>query len=202
MSNAILTEQDQASISGPRSMKTPGDVDWCWQTVSALQSMWKSLDLDFERYQRAWQDAEYHSIWEKIPPDNPYGSKEAMLERLQVGDEATARARVAANAIPARPLGGRGGRRNGHAGDQQVAYAKTNAEYLTARIARDRPDIWERMKNGEFSSVAAAAREAGISVNNPKRVALSDPETVAQALRRHFDGDQLKDLIRALQKTQ
>lgn len=36
------------------------------------------------------------------------------------------------------------------------------SDYLTARIARDRPDVLERMKRGEFSSVAAAAREAGI----------------------------------------
>ena len=31
-----------------------------------------------------------------------------------------------------------------------------------ARIARDRPDILERMKAGEFTSVREAAREAGI----------------------------------------
>ena len=31
-----------------------------------------------------------------------------------------------------------------------------------ARIARDRPDILERMKAGAFTSVRQAAREAGI----------------------------------------
>jgi len=38
----------------------------------------------------------------------------------------------------------------------------TNPEYLAARIARDRPDILERMKAGEYPSVRAAAIEAGI----------------------------------------
>jgi hypothetical protein len=38
----------------------------------------------------------------------------------------------------------------------------TNADYLTARIARDHKDILERMKAGEFSSVRQAAIEAGI----------------------------------------
>lgn len=33
----------------------------------------------------------------------------------------------------------------------------TNASYLTSRIARDRPDILERMKAGEFTSVRKAA---------------------------------------------
>jgi hypothetical protein len=30
-------------------------------------------------------------------------------------------------------------------------------DYLTSRIARDRPDVLERMKAGEFPSVRAAA---------------------------------------------
>lgn len=38
----------------------------------------------------------------------------------------------------------------------------TNADYLVARIARDRPDILERMKAGEYTSVLQAARDAGI----------------------------------------
>ena len=109
MNRLALSEQDQASLSGPRDMKEPGELAWCWQTISALQSMWKSLDLDYERYQRVWKEAEVHALWEKIPPDNPYGTKEAMLERLQVGDEEEARARVAANAIPARALNRNGG---------------------------------------------------------------------------------------------
>lgn len=40
--------------------------------------------------------------------------------------------------------------------------AGRGADYLTARIARDRPDILERMKAGEFRSVRQAAIEAGI----------------------------------------
>jgi hypothetical protein len=37
-----------------------------------------------------------------------------------------------------------------------------SAEYLVARIARDRPDVLERMKAGEFQTVWAAAREAEV----------------------------------------
>lgn len=36
------------------------------------------------------------------------------------------------------------------------------ADYLTKRIARDRPDILQKMKDGEFKSVRAAAKAAGI----------------------------------------
>lgn len=43
---------------------------------------------------------------------------------------------------------------------------QNHASYLTARIARDHPEILQRMKKGEFKSVRAAAIEAGI-VNVP-----------------------------------
>ncbi|HLF04102.1 MAG TPA: hypothetical protein VI855_02665, partial [Dehalococcoidia bacterium] len=53
---------------------------------------------------------------------------------------------------------------------------------------------------GEFSSVAAAAREAGILVKNPKRVVLRDDvAVVATALKHHYTPDQLHALIEALQ---
>jgi hypothetical protein len=89
-----------------------------------------------------------------------WARKEAMLERLQMGDEEAARARVAAQAIPARAVPARVRGKNGQfshsAGRHYGSRGGAHADYLTARIARDRPDIWERMKNGEFTSVAAA----------------------------------------------
>jgi hypothetical protein len=50
-------------------------------------------------------------------------------------------------------------------GDDNVIPTKAqgnSATYLSRRIARDRPDILQRMKDGEFPSVRAAAIEAGI----------------------------------------
>lgn len=45
---------------------------------------------------------------------------------------------------------------------KHYGYYGNDASYLAGRIARDRPDILERMKAGEFKSVRAAAIEAGI----------------------------------------
>ena len=45
---------------------------------------------------------------------------------------------------------------------REKAQAGNRSDYLVARIARDRSDILERMKAGEFTSVREAAREAGI----------------------------------------
>ena len=48
---------------------------------------------------------------------------------------------------------------------------RTSSDYLISRSARDRPDILERMKHLEYSSVAEADRDAGIGVAQPlKRV--------------------------------
>jgi hypothetical protein len=41
--------------------------------------------------------------------------------------------------------------------------------YLLRRLARDRPDILARLKNGEFASVRDAAREAGIITRSRPR---------------------------------
>lgn len=46
--------------------------------------------------------------------------------------------------------------------DEISSQQGTSPSYLTRRIARDRPDIIQRMKAGEFTSVHAAAKEAGI----------------------------------------
>ncbi len=71
-----------------------------------------------------------------------------------------------------------------------------NAKYGTARIARDHPAILERMQAGEFPSVHAAAKEAGIA---KRRVSVPcDPIGAARILSRHFDRDQIRALIEAL----
>ena len=186
----MVSEQTEASMTGPRAMKTPGDPLWCWQTVSALETMWKDLDLDAVRYSQIWAEAEEHKVWEKIPYDKPYGTKEAMLEALGLGDDAQARLRVAENAVAAVPLQPNGGVRRGdqysghNTGHQPVNGRSQNTKYLSARIARDRPDIWERMKRGEFKSVAEAARAAGINIPKHKRVVVNgNVEKLAKSIR-------------------
>jgi hypothetical protein len=44
----------------------------------------------------------------------------------------------------------------------KVSSYGNSAEYLVARIARDRPDILEKMKAGEYRSVRQGAIDAGI----------------------------------------
>lgn len=59
-----------------------------------------------------------------------------------------------------------------------------DSDYLTARIARDRPDVLTRMRAGEFRSVRQAALEAGIV--KARWSAPSEPAALARAIKRRL----------------
>jgi Arc/MetJ-type ribon-helix-helix transcriptional regulator len=111
----------------------------------------RGLDLDPSLVQWA-----IHGL-RTIQPDVPIPFAMA----VQTGKEKTK-----ACAESATPLAKHGGDRTR---EQEQGAVRTllrrgseSASYLTARIARDRPDILKKMKAGEYKSVRAAARDAGI----------------------------------------
>jgi hypothetical protein len=94
---------------------------------------------------KIWSDLEEtHQLIHELDPE--------LLEKLTYGE-----AREVVLRSHGRPP--KGEERKGT--DSTFIRGSTSA-YLTARLARDRPDLLERLKAGEFSSVRAAAREAGI----------------------------------------
>lgn len=58
---------------------------------------------------------------------------------------------------------------------------RTSQAYILRRLARDAPDILERVKTGEIKSARAAAIEAGIITPFPS-IALKDPAHAAQRM--------------------
>ncbi len=68
----------------------------------------------------------------------------------------------ASEAIPLEVNGAMGNGRSSPDVIRATSYG-TSSDYLTSRIARDRPDILNRMKAGEFKSVRQAAKE-GLSL--------------------------------------
>ena len=196
----FVEEQTEAGASGLRVLKDPGNPEWCWQTISYLQTIWKNLDLDYGRYMEAWSEAEEHQVWEKVPYDNPFGTKEEMLRQLALGDDKQAQRRMSVQ-----PIARRVRERYEHGGDRrskefQVYHGKlesrggNSAEYLLGRILEESPEIFERWERGEFRSAAAAAEAAGIEwVKRPKTMTLSDNvERVADRLRSHYTPEQLQ----------
>ena len=207
------SEQELASMSGPRPLKEVGSVEWCLQTVSALQHMWQSLHLNYEHYMSILTEAEEAAIWEKIPPDAPYGSKTAMLKKVEIGDSKDAHKRMRIQTLAAqakalqkrgRPAGDEKGYNRSLLSDNGNGAGRGNANaYLLARIAWDYPDMFQRVVDGEFTSVRAAAREAGIALAQPKKtVTLSDNvERVADAIKGHYNRKQVEQIIARLTET-
>jgi hypothetical protein len=73
-------------------------------------------------------------------------------------------------------------------------------EYLAARIARDRPDIQTKMKQGEYPSVRAAAVDAGI-VKPRIQVTWKDgatPEQIATAILKKVSPELIGELVKWL----
>ena len=68
-----------------------------------------------------------------------------------------------------------------------------SADYFVARLARDFPEIYE------FKSVAAAAKEAGIYPDKPKRTTASPDKTIlAKSLLQAYGPDGCEELIDVL----
>ncbi len=109
----------------------------------------------------------------RIPPGQPYGSLDTLL-KAEIGVDVKESCKV----VKKRAEGFNGSElpKNGQIGrgrircvdSTPIQRSSTNADYLTARIARDHPDILEQMKDGKYKSVRAAAKEAGI-VNERKQ---------------------------------
>ncbi len=118
-------------------------------------------------------DFAQHEPWKVYPPEAPYGSLDALL-KAEIGVDvkesfAVVKARAEnfdGSELPKAEIGtGKAGPGRGHKTtvvNSRFMIGTTNADYLTARIARDHKDIHRRMKTGEFSSVRQAAKEAGL----------------------------------------
>jgi hypothetical protein len=131
-----------------------------------------------QEWEKILGEMEAHRVYDRIPEGRPYGSMDAPL-RAELGVTADESCKVvAARAEHPGTINPNGVKDhdiscNNVTGD--IMQRGNNADYLTARIARDRPDILARMKAGEFRSVRAAAREAGI-VRPTATMDIDDPD--------------------------
>lgn len=84
---------------------------------------------------------------------------------------------------------------NDNCNTEKTEQQGNSTDYLTARIARDRPDILEDMKQGKYRSVRQAAIEAGI-VNARTRYSLpDDPQAAGRYLAQRVDKEWLLTLV-------
>ncbi len=150
----------ETSQVGPRQLKDKKSPEYAWQTIALMRTYFQSKEVSEKRWEGILEEAERDRIYERVPPEKPYGSLDALL-KAELGVDKK-------ESIEAKKLGKHGTNQHTNKG-QEIGVANgisnigsNNSEYLSARIARDRPDILNRMKAGEFPSVRQAAIAAGI----------------------------------------
>lgn len=149
------------------------------QTGERLRSLIETFKI-----QQAWQVFGFLT-WEA------YCEKRLQLAAQDL--DAEARARIADLANRTVPLSVNGTNRfdNCQTYKTESIVGGNDSDYLASRIARDRPDILERMKAGEYRSVRSAAIDAGIiDPEKTKRYQLpTDPTKAGKYLAERVDAE-------------
>ena len=194
---------------------TPGTDSWLKTSIDFARKTLVSVNRDANHFYREAQELIQHEAWNLYFKDEPKTWERFLKEALDVRDvddiinilcgvEAALAAGIegeiplnmaqafADQATPANKPGNPSGNNQYQVKEERkpdnckdsTKYGN-DPEYLTSVIARDRPDILERMKSGEFKSVRAAAIEAGIVQDSGKMtISTQDPIKAAATIRR------------------
>jgi hypothetical protein len=73
-----LTPRERACF-GPRQMRVPGSVEWCYQTLEVFKAIRARKEATDRRYREVLDEMEKHRVWEMVPHDRPYGTVEEMF---------------------------------------------------------------------------------------------------------------------------
>jgi hypothetical protein len=172
-----MSAREQADL-GPRGLKDTGSEAFAWQTIAWLKQRFHSKTVTDNSWQKALEEAEQYRIYDKVPPEAPYGSLDALLQ-TELGMDAAATLTVirkrmvhAAKVTTGEVLPEGGDQKSEHAkslanlasDSQAKRAAKSGISPATQkkldRLARDFPELREEVKEGRMS-VDAAARKAG-----------------------------------------
>lgn len=160
------------------------------------EQMWRKRFI-----KRTGEVAEFDQFIDFIetPPLEGLGTTVDTLRRLVVHDTEVAVIldRTLKELIP--PIAKHGGDRKSNQGSVTTLNEEDRgAEYALRRLKRDRPDLAERVVNGNLSANAAAV-EAGF---RPRRIALrlDNMRAIAEKLAKKLDAEQIDQLIALLQE--
>jgi hypothetical protein len=165
----------QATILDPASVPPYGSEAWAQECKKKLQDAVDRAvggQLEFDRDLREFWEHQgwkalknshgqpFQSFREFAMADRPFGLHLTPYTYKGLMRDIDKSLEEVAEHAEANPLPPAGGTRD--QGRQSTLPHKRDADYQVARIARDRPDILERMKAGEYKSIRAAAIDAGI----------------------------------------
>lgn len=192
MSYTLPLQSREGDLGTPRAMLPKGSPDWAYRTLNRLKWALEQKRITEGEYDGILEELDRFQVWNIIPPEKPYGSREAML-KAEIGySEAEGRNRCGLN-----PPGVKANDITSYivTGDS-IPDRGNRKTYLRTRLDRDHPDIKSRLDSGEFPSVRAAALEAGIV--QPSFQCPEDPLKASRRLLLHFSGDTLTTLLTEL----
>jgi hypothetical protein len=123
------------------------------------------------------EEAEQYRIYERVPPEKPYGSLDALLiaeigvnvetskKIISLRSQELARDPEVTPIATHKEAGKQGGRGNRKARANSTSFSKrgsNSAEYLVRRLKRDAPPIAEALGRGVYPSARSAAKAARI----------------------------------------
>lgn len=177
-------------IAGDKKAE-PRSLKFAIATRSLMKSCYGNLKRDYRRVEEELADAKRGKIWEHFECK----SLDELLKADGLESESSVRAaiKLAHESDPELhkdmrlPDWGEIGQGRNRGDNITSIKRGTDPSYLSRRIARDRPDVLQRMKDGEFRSVNAAAIEAGIvKVPTPLEVAKKAYAKLGKADRKAF----------------
>ena len=174
-----LTSDDKIQ-SSPRASKDPKSYEYARQMVYVLKTIWTQITFDLKDWQKEVAEAKQNRIWERLG----YGSIEEVLkEEVGYSKKELGLKIASAKADPLTKHGEIGNGRSvadaiasakadplSHAGEHMATKSRGtidtstrggNTDYTLRRLARDNPEMLDRIEAGELS-VNAAAIAAGI----------------------------------------
>lgn len=148
----------------------PGSLPWAKWFVGQAKLRRSDLNRDATGLKAIIAKLEKHAGWQALGFSSMVGMcktelalEENEVELIRQAKRGVTLGAVIAAAKRAKPSGPPGTNQHSEGVDNvNSSKGGNDPDYLTARIARDRPDILEKMKAGEYRSVRAAAIEAGI----------------------------------------
>jgi len=188
-----------AALASPLDQKEPGSEAWIIQMTAKAVRIWMSLDDDTKQWRDAVAKLDAQKVWEKYPPEKPYGTRDAfyraelgapepMLTQLKETQQAIVRAKAG------RPK--KGDENNSGNARIKLVGRDNDAAYIRARLERDgKTELLARVDAGQISAHAAAI-EAGFR----KRMVQVEPtrEGLLRAARKHLSEAEQHELKEAL----
>ena len=82
LSKAEKSKRNKEIFKAPRGLPgaEPGTLSWCYQTVSLLEIYWQSKVVSEGRWLKLLGELKDYEVWNKYPPEKPYGTLEALLK--------------------------------------------------------------------------------------------------------------------------